>query len=193
MAEEYSAYSDKELIQLVQAGRPDAFAELSSRYLWLIRSKAAQFQGAAAPEPEDLLQEGFLGLYAAAESFQEGAGAAFRTYAGTCIVRRMIDAARRHSSERNRPLNESLSLDSEAVSAMAAENSPEELIELRDQAESLFRRLEQELSPLERKAFSLYLSGCGRGEIEERSGMTLRAYDNAIYRVRNKLRQFTAN
>ena len=193
MAEDYSTYSDHELTRLVQAGTPDAFAELSSRYLWLIRTKASQFQGAAAPEPEDLLQEGFLGLYAAAESFQETAGASFRTYAGTCIVRRMIDAARRHSSERNRPLNESLSLDSEAVSSLAAENSPEELIELREQAENLFRRLEQELSPLERKAFSLYLSGCSRGEIEEKSGMTLRAYDNAIYRVRSKLKSFTAS
>lgn len=191
MAEHYSAYSDGELIRLVQAGESDAFAELSSRYLWLIRLKAAQFQGAAAPEPEDLLQEGFLGLYAAAESFQETAGASFRTYAGACVVRRMIDAARRHGSERNRPLNESLSLDSEETSAMAAENGPEDLIELREQAENLFRRLEQELSPLERKAFSLYLSGCGRSEIEQRSGMTLRAYDNAIYRVRTKLKHFS--
>lgn len=193
MAEVYSAFSDDKLIQLVQAGKSDAFAELSSRYLWLIRLKASQFQGAAAPEPEDLLQEGFLGLYAAAESFQETAGASFRTYAGSCIVRRMIDAARRYSSERNRPLNESLSLDSEAVSNLASESSPEELVELREQAENLFRRLEQELSPLERTAFSLYLSGCSRGEVEERSGMSLRAYDNAIYRVRNKLRQFTVN
>ena len=191
MAEDYSAYSDNELVRLVQAGKPDAFAELSSRYLWLIRAKATQFQGTAAPEPEDLLQEGFLGLYAAAASFQETAGASFRTYAGACVHRRMIDAARRHSSEKNRPLNESLSLDSEVSSAMAAENSPEELVELREQAESLFRRLEQELSPLERRAFSLYLSGCSRREIEKRSGMTLRAYDNAIYRVRSKLKQFT--
>ena len=58
---EYSACGDAELCLLVREGSPDAFAELSSRYLRLIRAKAAQFAGPSAPEKEDLLQEGFLG------------------------------------------------------------------------------------------------------------------------------------
>lgn len=186
---EYSACNDAELCRLIREGSPDAFAELSSRYLWLIRAKAAQFAGPSAPEQEDLLQEGFLGLYAAAASFEETGGAAFRTYAGICVSRRMTDAARRHGSAKNRPLNESLSLDSEAAH-LALESGPEDLLELRERLQALLRQVDTVLTPLERKALLLYLSGCKRSEVEERSGMSLRAFDNALYRVRNKLKFF---
>lgn len=186
---DYSGYSDARLIALVRENAPGAFAELSSRYLWLIRAKAAQFEGPSAPEREDLLQEGFLGLYVAAASYSETGGASFRTYAGICVFRRMADAARKHSSAKNRILNESLSLDSEAAANMAAQQSPEELLELRDQFQNVLRRMELELSPLERKALLLYLSGCGRSEIPARLGVSLKAFDNAMYRVRSKLRE----
>ncbi|WP_322183435.1 sigma-70 family RNA polymerase sigma factor [Neglectibacter caecimuris] len=186
---EYSACGDAELCLLVREGSPDAFAELSSRYLRLIRAKAAQFAGPSAPEKEDLLQEGFLGLYAAAVSFEEAGGASFRTYAGICVSRRMTDAARRHGSTKNRPLNESLSLESEAAH-LALESGPEDLLELRERLQALFRQMDTVLTPLERKALLLYLSGCKRSEVENRSGMSLRAFDNALYRVRNKLKFF---
>ena len=166
---EYSACGDAELCLLVREGSPDAFAELSSRYLRLIRAKAAQFAGPSAPEKEDLLQEGFLGLYAAAVSFEEAGGASFRT--------------------KNRPLNESLSLESEAAH-LALESGPEDLLELRERLQALFRQMDTVLTPLERKALLLYLSGCKRSEVENRSGMSLRAFDNALYRVRNNLKFF---
>lgn len=188
MAEDYSVYGDNELAALVRENRPDAFGELSARYLWLIRVRAAEFQGADAPEREDLLQEGFVGLYAAAVSFDETKGTSFRTYAGLCISRRMVDAARRHGSEKNRLLNESLSLDSEAAHTLSTETTPEDTVELREQFQGLLHKLELALTPLERKALSLYLSGCRRSEIEERSGMPLRTYDNAMFRVRSKVK-----
>lgn len=188
MSRDYSTYSDTQLIRLVQKNEAYAFAELSSRYLWLIRSKAAQFEGPAAPEREDLLQEGFLGLYVAAVSYEETGGASFRTYAGVCAYNRMADAARRHGSAKNRMLNESLSLDSETAAGFAAENGPEDILELQEHFQGLLQRANVVLSPLERKALSLYLSGCKRSEIPARSGMTLKAFDNALYRVRKKLK-----
>ena len=66
MPETYQEYTDAGLAQLVRQGQGDAFAELSARYLGLIRGKARRFEGAGAPEKEDLWQEGLLGLYAAA-------------------------------------------------------------------------------------------------------------------------------
>lgn len=186
---EYSVCSDSELCRLIRDDASDAFAELSARYSWLIQAKAAQFAGPSVPEKEDLLQEGFLGLYAAAVSFEETGGASFRTYAGICVSRRMTDAARKHGSAKNRLLNESLSLDSEAAH-LAAENGPEDLLELRERLQALLRQMDAVLTPLERKALLLYLSGCKRSEVETRSGMSLRAFDNALYRVRSKLKFF---
>lgn len=185
---DYQAVSDQELVRLVRENDSDAFAELSSRYLWLVRAKAGLFQGPSAPEQEDLLQEGFLGLFAAAASYSQQGGASFSTYAGACVYNRMASALRKHKSLKNRPLNESLSLDSADTAAMAAESGPEDALELQDQLQRLFRRLNETLSPLERKALSLYLSGCGRSQIAARSGMSLKAFDNAMYRVREKLK-----
>ena len=180
--------SDRELLELVRQNDPDAFGELSARCFTLIYRHAARFTGPNAPERDDLLQEGLLALYAAATSYQEEKGASFRTYAGVCIQNRMADAARRHGSSRNRALNESLSLDSEAAAALQSGVGPEELLELKDQLQGLFQKLDQLLTPLEREAVRLYLTGCKREEIPARSGMSLKAFDNAIYRARNKLK-----
>ena len=108
---EYQDCSDVQLSALVRQGQGDAFAELSARYLGLIRAKAQRFEGASAPEKEDLWQEGLLGLYAAAVSYKPEGGAEFSTYAGVCIYNRMASAVRRHGSSGNRPLNESLPLE----------------------------------------------------------------------------------
>lgn len=181
---------DLELIRLVREGNPDAFSELSARYLWLLRSKAAQFSGPSAPERDDLLQEGFFALYGAALSYDETKNASFSTYASACIYNRMADCARRHGSGKNRLLNESLSLDSDAASLLSSGENPQELVELREQLQGLFRTLNEALSPTERRALALYLSGCKEEELSSPSGMDRKAFDNAMYRVRRKLKKF---
>lgn len=55
------SYSDQQLATLVREGDPDAFLELTSRYMTLIRAKAAPFHGTML-EADDLCQEGLLGL-----------------------------------------------------------------------------------------------------------------------------------
>ena len=177
---EYQDCSDVQLSTLVRQGQGDAFAELSARYLGLIRAKAQRFEGASAPEKEDLWQEGLLGLYAAAVSYKPEGGAEFSTYAGVCIYNRMASAVRRHGSSGNRPLNESLPLE---AAGDASEEGPEALLEL-------CKRMDVSLSPLESKVLTLYLNGCGRKEAARRAGMTLRSYDNALHRARSKLKRF---
>ena len=127
---EFQDCSDARLAALVRERQGDAFAELSARYLGLIRAKAKLFEGAAAPEKEDLWQEGLLGLYAAAISFRPEGGASFSTYAGVCVYNRMTSAVRRHVSSGNRTLNESVPL--EDAGDAAVEAGPEDLLELRD-------------------------------------------------------------
>ena len=116
---EFQDCSDARLAALVRERQGDAFAELSARYLGLIRAKAKLFEGAAAPEKEDLWQEGLLGLYAAAISFRPEGGASFSTYAGVCVYNRMTSAVRRHVSSGNRTLNESVPLEDAGDAAVS--------------------------------------------------------------------------
>lgn len=183
---EYGALGGPELLGLVRGGDPQAFVELSSRYIGLIRKKASLFCGPAAPEPEDLLQEGFLGLYAAALSYREDGGGSFGAYAGTCIYNRMVTAARSNATAGNRTLTEALPL-AEAGELTERTLGPQDLVEMREQFDSMWRQLE--LTPLESRVLSIYLSGCRRAEVQERSGIPLKAFDNALYRIRSKLRK----
>lgn len=165
----------------------EAFSELSSRCMPLLRAAARHFCSPGAPEWDDLMQEGMVGLYAAALHYDEQKSASFRTYAQSCVFHRMADAARKANSGKNRPLNESVSLDSaDARQLTAAGKGPQELLEQREQLEDFFERARRRLSPLEKQALALYLEGCPRPEVP-RHGMSLRSYDNALYRVRKKL------
>ena len=188
MPGDYESFSDAGLVQAIREDAPEAFAALSARYLRLIWAKARLFEGASVPEKEDLCQEGFLGLYVAATTYEETGGASFATYAGVCIYNRMASAVRRHASSGNRPLNESLSLDTAAATQMAAEKGPEVLVELREHFQSIQERMDMSLSPLERKVLALYLSGYRRSEIPEKAGISLKTFDNALQRVRSKLK-----
>ena len=153
---DYQACGDAQLAALVRAGQGEAFAELSARYLGLIRAKAKLFEGASAPEKEDLWQEGLLGLYAAAISYQPGRGASFPTYAGVCVYNQMASAVRRHGSSGNRPLNESVPL--EDAGEAAVEAGPEALLELREDhgGNTVIRRHEADLLLLEVPAEELH-------------------------------------
>lgn len=181
----YQNHTDNSLARLVREGRGDAFAELSARYLGLIRGKARLFEGAGAPEKEDLWQEGLLGLYAAAITYNPECGAAFSTYAGVCVYNRMASAVRRHGSSGNRVLNESLPL--EAVQGAVGEG-PQALLELRENFQAFQARLGESLSPLERRALGLYLSGVRRQEAAQRLGLSPRTFDNALHRARKKVK-----
>lgn len=188
MPGDYKSFSDAQLVHAISEDDPEAFVELNARYLYLIRSKARQFEGDQAPEKEDLFQEGVLGLYAAATTYNKAGGASFATYAGVCINNRMVSAVRSHSSNGNRPLNESMSL--EDVNAhLMAETGPEVHLELRENFQNILKRMNMSLSPLERKVLSLYLSGYRRSEIPEISGISLKTFDNALHRVRSKLKK----
>lgn len=187
MGGDYGNFTDGRLAECVRAGEPDAFVELSARYLWLVRTKASQFSGPGVPEKEDLFQEGFLGLYAAAMAYREEAGASFSTYAGVCVYNRMASAARRHMNAGNRTLNESLSLESAGELPVPA-GGPQDLLEVRENYAAMWKRIDSALTPLERKALELYLGGCRREEVPEKAGMTVKAFDNAMHRVRVKLR-----
>ncbi len=188
MSGDPETYAISQLLSRVRAGEPDAFAQLSARYLWLVRGKAQHFTGAGVPEQEDLFQEGLLGLYVAARTYDEGGGASFATYAGICIYNRMASAVRRHMNSGNRTLNESLSLSSDDACALSTGEEPGMVVELQEQLAQLHRQMEAALSPLEHRVVTLYLGGCRRRELPQRLGISQKACDNALHRVRAKLR-----
>ncbi len=189
-------YRDHELASLVCGGDPDAFVELTQRYMSLIRAKAASFPHTAL-ESDDLYQEGLLGLYRAARTYDPDGAASFRTYAGVCISHQIIAAYRSHFRKKNLPLNSSLSLDDEESPvqedsfARSVRSNPEALLIAQENLQIVNERIRRGLSRLEQQVLFLYLGGATYAEIAKRRGITPKAVDNAMQRVRRKLRDFS--
>ncbi len=185
-------YSDHQLASLVCQDDPDAFVELTKRYMSLIRAKAAAFHNTVL-EADDLYQEGLLGLFSAARTYNPNGTASFRTYAGVCISHRIIAAYRSYFRQKNLPLNSSISLNDddnpmlEDPFAQSVSN-PETLLIAQENLQIVNDRIRQRLSKMEQQVLFLYLGGCAYSDIARKMGISTKAVDNAIQRVRRKLR-----
>ncbi len=179
--------SDAELVKLYSNGSDSAFTVLTDRYIGLIRSITSRYR-VAGLEPEDLTQEGLMGLLCAVKSFKEDGGASFRTYASLCINRRLVSLLKRSESGRSKALNDYVSIDDEGCEAMSAGESPEDMYIGKESLSTLISAVTKLLSQKERQVFGLYLAGESYAEISRTLGMNAKAVDNAMQRIRRKLR-----
>lgn len=185
------SYNDSRLAALVREGNSDAFLELTSRYMTLIRAKAAPFHSTML-EADDLCQEGLLGLLDAVRSYREERGASFRTYAGTCITNRIIMAYRWAVGGKNLPLNDFVPLNEDGASyrGIAEENAdPEKMLVDEENLRLLKQFISRDLSKMEHQVLMLYLGGYTYQEIANALHITSKAADNALQRVRRKLKE----
>ena len=129
----------------------------------------------------------------AIRSYRRGLGASFRTYAGLCIDRAIISAVRLTLRSKEIPSSslvpiEDLEEGGHSLSA-GLEGDPEWAVLAEDEKGRLRERFARFLSPLELDVLLLYLGGCSYEEIAERLDSTSKAVDNALQRVRRKLKQ----
>lgn len=182
--------TDSQLAAMTDGGDPNAFVELTARYLSLIRAKAARFRSTML-EADDLCQEGLMGLLNAARTYDSSGGASFKTYAGVCIDNRMIMACRTAASRKNIPLHNFISLsDQESDMDMPdASADPETMFIDNENVRQIRQHMKNTLTQLEQRVLMLHLSGCSYSEIAAKLGITSKAADNALQRARLKLKK----
>jgi RNA polymerase sporulation-specific sigma factor len=182
--------TDDQLVTLVKAGNSDAFVELTARYMSLIRAKAAPFHSSML-DVDDLCQEGLMGLLNATRTYQADRKAAFKTYAGVCISNCIIMAYRWATGQKNLPLNNFVPLcDTGSCGVPAQEEAnPESMLVNREEIDLLKQHIKRNLSKMEHQVLLLYLGGCSYKEIAVSLKITSKAADNALQRVRRKLKE----
>lgn len=176
------AHLTPELIQQAKAGNEAALAAVLAAMMPCLRITAAR---GVCPglEQEDALQEGIIGLFAAMKTYRPDQGTEFETYASVCIQNAVAAAARAAGRKKHGPLNNSLPLDEDQPSP-----GPEEIAIRREQLAATLEAISSRLSPFERKVLSRYLDGSSYQQIAHQLGRTPKAVENALFRLRRKLR-----
>ena len=202
--EQYNLLSDEELISRLREGHEDIRDYLMEKHKNLVRKKARALY-LIGGDNDDLIQEGMIGLYKAIRDFDPERGASFHTFADLCISRQLYTAVQASQRQKHQPLNSYVSLydsDNEEqtgsrAAAYAASDvrnrNPEELLIARENLEDMEDLIEKKLSRFEREVLRYYLSGMNYSQIAETLGKSSKATDNALQRIKKKIKQITEN
>lgn len=180
-------YSDEELAALAKKDDPRAVSALIARFIPVIKNKVMLYKD-GWPGHDDLFQEGVLGLLAAARSFDPSREASFKTYAGVCIANRITSSIRGAAGKKRIPENQFVSLEDEDLSLTEPNMNPEEVVLDNEAVETIQAAFSKLLSPFEYKVLMLYLNGHSYEEIAVQLDSTAKSVDNALQRVRRKLK-----
>jgi len=196
----YKALSDKELVRQIRSGDPVAESVLISRYQYLAHVKARSYFLTGA-DHEDTVQEGMIGLFKAIRDYKEGELCSFRSFAILCITRQIITAVKTHARKKHNPLSSYQSLDTQvpdesildslASHTLGSDKSedPLELFIFEEELDGVIAILRDKLSDLEWSVFVEYLDGKSYQEIAEGVDCETKVVDNALCRIKQKIRK----
>ena len=172
----------REQIEQARHGNEQALAAVLSRQMPQIRSLAAK---AVQPglDYDDAVQEGLIGLLSALRTFNGEKGAAFSTYANTCVQNAIASAVRGAQRKKHAPLNTSV-----PYTEQESIPGPEELLLQSERYHQTMQSIDTRLSAMEKQVLGLFLDGCSYGVIAKRLEISEKAVDNALQRVRLKLK-----
>ena len=177
---------DDQLVLLARQGCEQAFSLIVRRFTPLIKQQATLFKS-IQHETEDLAQEGMLGLLSAVRTYKE-CSASFRTYASVCVRNRMLTVIKQSGGVRKIPQYEIISIEEQRDLCVPLSHfDPAQIIIQKEDTTRLKGWLKGLLSSKEYEVLMLYLMSCAYKDIAEHLGMSVKAVDNSLQRVRRKL------
>lgn len=196
---EFSDFTDEELIIRYRDGDKQIMDYLMDKYKHVVRSKASRMFILGA-DKDDLIQEGMIGLFKAVRDYDSGRDASFLTFAELCVSRQMYTAIQAANRKKHLPLNSYISLyknsedeilEGQLIGAIRdfSEQNPEEILIDRENVEALQTIIDQELSTFERQVLELSMTGMGYINIARLLGKDPKSTDNALNRVKTKIRK----
>lgn len=193
----YIEENDNEILHMISENNEEAKEYLVNKYKGVISytiNKYVSNHPLIGFEEKDLYQEGLIGLLSAMETYQDSKDAKFSTYASRCIENRIATAINRAMNTKNKNLNDSISLDyvdpstgtslydfigsSGIIDDMISKENCDELIKFGD----------NHLKGFEKEVFMLKVEDYTNEEIAAILKEDKRKVENALFRIRNKLK-----
>ena len=172
---------------------------LLEEYKDMVRAKARLYYMLGADE-DDIIQEGMIGLFNAIQTYDESKGASFKTFADLCVNRRMISAVKMANRKKNQPLNDAASLDKPLdeereqslgdILPAGPDANPENIVVLNEMKELVLNPKAKLLSKFEYSVLERMMDGKDYITIAAELEKSPKSIDNAMQRIRAKLRKF---
>lgn len=175
--------SEEELVNLIRYDdNNEAFNLLLSIYKPFIFSKIRIFNFKDI-DFEDIYQECVIGLYRIAFDYIPEKSS-FRTFANLCINRILISIIRSKSARGSIPDEAIVDFDESVI--LIDSNTPELILESYDNYEGLLTKVRKLLSDREYKVLLKLTEGLTYSEISQTLGISPKAVDNSVQRIRKK-------
>lgn len=205
LADEMNILSDESLVRMAREGSGLAYELLIDKYKHAAKIIARKYYIAGA-ENEDVIQEAMIGIFKAIRDFDERAGTKFSTFLQLCMENQVKTAINAANRQKHRLLNESLSIFDEGreqadfdedykapnkiYSSLLADKdlSPEKLTMLKETIRDIESGDSEKLSNFEREVWVKMRQGMNYREIATALGRTPKAVDNAMQRLKKKIR-----
>ncbi len=198
---ECNEFNDYELISMLRESSEEAKDILYNKYSYIIDIEMKKYQKMARVlgyDLNDLYQDALVGFSDALNSYRDDKDAALSSFITLCVDRRLQVSIKKAGRLKNKMFSESLSLEytyeSFAIPLMDmlsdnSVNDPLENIVKAEKTEEINKKIKKVLSPMEFEVFSLMMNELKYDEIATLLDEDLKSIDNAIQRIKGKLKK----
>jgi len=181
-------YNDFELVALAKEGNDEAVNLIYQKYKPIIVSKSKDAIVSASHhgiEISDIMQEGYIGLEEAINSFDENDNTTFYTFAVLCINRQIINYLRKCTRGKNKILNDAVSID-ENFEKNLKDNFDMEMSFI---SKDIINDIADHLTEFEYNVFKLRLEGYSYEEIASCLNKNVKAIYITFHRIKEKVKK----
>lgn len=195
---DYKNINDNELILLAHERDEDAINMLYDKYKPLINKKCSNYFKYVKDKGidyNDLTQECLIGFEESIRNYNANVDTLFYTFTSMCMDRQIISLIKGVNRDKNRFLNEAISIESclEEDSSLLdriEDNSYNPELDVLGEAEyqELYDKIINELTSFEECVFNLRLQGFDYDEISNILDKEIKSIYNAIGRIKDKIK-----
>ena len=198
--EDYKTMPDELIATWANEGDMIALDFLIRKYKNFVKAKSRSYF-LIGGDPEDIIQEGMIGLFKAIRDYDVKKNSNFKAFAELCVKRQIITAIKTATRQKHIPLNSYVSLnkpiyndDSERtlLDVLKGKRSmnPETLYISREEVTSIKEKIGKILSKFEWEVLTCYLAGESYQEIATDLDKPVKSIDNALQRVKKKIEKY---
>ncbi len=182
--------NDSKLIYLIKEGKEDrkSLYDKYSPFIKSVVSKMVKYCKNTGLEENDLYQEGMLGLTNAIKNYDENMDNKFYTYAKICIEKKIISAIVASKRMKHRAMNESIFIEDTDNNIFKIDGPEEMIIDIENETEML-NKIRNGLTDFEDQVLLLKIGGLKNKEIADVLDRDDKSVDNALQRIRGKVRK----